>query len=90
MKPVSGAMLLVAAALTSPTLAGAAMGTVPVDVALARYLVVAAISWVLLALAAEWLWTEPPSTAVAGQASPAAGSADDDATLAAGDATEPA
>jgi len=59
MKPVSGAMLLVAALLTSPALAGAVMGAVPVDVALARYLVVAGVCWVLLTIAAEWFWSEP-------------------------------
>lgn len=77
MKPVSGAMLLLAAALTSPTLAGAAMGTVPVDVALGRYLVVAAISWVLLTVAAEWFWSEPVAPATTGQASSTAATADD-------------
>lgn len=59
MKPVSGTMLAVAALLTSPALAGAAAGTMPLDVALARYLVVAGVCWVLLTLAAEWLWSEP-------------------------------
>ena len=63
MRPVSGVMLLVAALLTSPTLAGAVMGAVPVDVALARYLVVAGVCWVLLTIAAEWFWTEPPAPA---------------------------
>lgn len=63
MKPVSGTMLLVAAVLTSPALAGAVMGAVPVDVALARYLVVAGVCWVLLTVAAEWLWSEPTTPA---------------------------
>ena len=63
MKPVSGTMLLVAAILTSPALAGAVMGAVPVDVALARYLVVAGLCWVLLTVAAEWLWSEPQAQA---------------------------
>jgi hypothetical protein len=55
-------MLLVAALLTSPALAGAVMGAVPVDVALMRYLVVAGLCWVLLTMAAEWLWSEPQAT----------------------------
>jgi hypothetical protein len=63
MKPVSGTMLLVAALLTSPALAGAVMGAVPVDVALVRYLVVAGLCWVLLTVAAEWLWSEPAAQA---------------------------
>lgn len=70
MKPVSGVMLLVAALLTSPALAGAAMGAVPVDVALGRYLVVAGVCWVLLTLAAEWLWSEPAAPATAETAAP--------------------
>ncbi|WP_374454295.1 hypothetical protein [Nocardioides sp.] len=65
MKPVSGAMLLVAAVLTSPALAGAVMGAVPVDVALGRYLVVAGVCWVLLTVASEWLWSEPKTPATA-------------------------
>jgi hypothetical protein len=63
MRPVSGTMLLVAAVLTSPALAGAFTGAVPVDVALARYLVVAGVSWVLLTVAYEWFWSEPPARA---------------------------
>jgi hypothetical protein len=63
MKPVSGTMLLVAALLTSPALAGAVMGAVPVDVALVRYLLVAGLCWVLLTVAAVWLWSEPPAQA---------------------------
>lgn len=63
MRPVSGTMLLVAAVLTSPTLAGTFTGAVPVDVALARYLVVAGVSWVLLTVAYEWFWSEPPTRA---------------------------
>ncbi|MDR7252819.1 hypothetical protein J2X46_001804 [Nocardioides sp. BE266] len=64
MKPVSGVMLAVAALLTSPALAAAAEGTMPLDVALARYLVVAGICWVLLTLASEWLWSEPAAAPV--------------------------
>ena len=73
MRPVSGTMLVVAALLTSPALAGAVMGSVPVEVALVRYLVAAGVSWVLLALAADTIWAPsgaapapvqvPPSTA---------------------------
>lgn len=70
MRPVSGTMLLVAAVLTSPALAGAVMGAVPVDVALGRYLVVAGVCWVLLTLAAEWLWSEPTAPATADPAAP--------------------
>lgn len=69
MKPVSGAMLLVAAALTSPALAGAVMGSVPVDVALGRYLVVAGVCWALLTFAAEWLWSESAPSGAPAQAS---------------------
>ncbi len=63
MRPVSGTMLLLAAVLTSPALAGAFTGAVPVDVALTRYLVVAGVSWVLLTVAYEWFWSEPQATA---------------------------
>ena len=59
MRPVSGTMLVVAALLTSPALAGAVMGSVPVEVALVRYLVAAGVSWVLLALAADTIWAPP-------------------------------
>lgn len=75
MKPVSGAMLVIAALLTSPALAAAAEGTMPVDVALARYLVVAGICWVLLTVAAEWLWSEPAAAPAVADA-PAAGGTD--------------
>lgn len=71
MRPVSGAMLLIAALLTSPALAGAATGAMPLDVALMRYLVVAGLCWVLLTVAAEWLWSEPPSPAPVAEKAPA-------------------
>jgi hypothetical protein len=58
-------MLLVAAVLTSPALAGAVMGAVPVDVALGRYLVVAGVCWVLLTVAGEWFWSEPKAPVAA-------------------------
>lgn len=73
MKPLSGTTLAVAALLTSPALAGAAAGTLPLDVALERYLVAAGICWVVLALAAEWLWDEPGAGAQSRGATPAAG-----------------
>lgn len=69
MRPVSGPTLVVAALLTSPALAGAATGTLPLDVALTRYLLVVGLCWVLLAAAAEWLWAEP-SPAATGEPSP--------------------
>jgi hypothetical protein len=52
-------MLLLAALLTSPALAGAVQGALPVEVALTRYLVVAGVCWVLLTVAYDWLWSEP-------------------------------
>lgn len=70
MRPVSGPTLVVAALLTSPALAGAATGALPLDVALTRYLLVVGLCWVLLTAAAEWLWTEP-SPAATGEPSPA-------------------
>jgi hypothetical protein len=69
MRPVSGPTLVVAALLTSPALAGAATGTLPLDVALTRYLLVVGLCWVLLAAAAEWLWAEP-GTVAPGEPSP--------------------
>lgn len=75
MRPVSGTMLVVAALLTSPALAGAVMGSVPVDVALVRYLVAAGVSWVLLALAADTIWSPTVTPAQV----PAPPSADDEA-----------
>jgi hypothetical protein len=71
-------MLLVAALLTSPALAGAVTGAVPYDVALGRYLVAAGVSWGLLTFAAEWIWTEhapalvDPAQAPDGSVDPAA------------------
>lgn len=62
MRPVTGTMLVVAALLTSPALAGAVMGSVPVEVALVRYLVAAGVSWVLLALAADTIWAPSAAT----------------------------
>lgn len=66
MRPVSATTLVVAALLTSPALAGAAMGSMPIDVALGRYLLVAGLCWVLLTAASEWLWSESaPSPSLA-------------------------
>ena len=61
MRPVSGVVLTVAAALTSPALLAAATGTMPLDVALTRYLLAAGLCWVLLSAASDWLWPEPAS-----------------------------
>ncbi|CAM3763408.1 hypothetical protein [Nocardioides zeicaulis] len=72
MRPVSGTMLVVAALLTSPALAGAVMGSVPVDVALVRYLVAAGVSWVLLALAADTFWSPAAPAPVQAPATPSA------------------
>lgn len=69
MRPV---MLLVAALLTSPALAGAVTGEMPLDQALMRYLVVSGLSWLLLTIASEWVWSTPgPSPALAETAAPA-------------------
>jgi len=70
MRPVSGPTLVVAALLTSPALAGAATGALPLDVALTRYLLVVGLCWVLLTAASEWLWGEPEPVAT-GEPSPA-------------------
>ncbi|MBC2932346.1 hypothetical protein [Nocardioides sp. zg-1228] len=79
MKPISGTVLVVAALLTSPALAGAATGAVPLDVALGRYLLVTGLCWVLLTMAAEWLWSEP-QPAVGAEPPPAAAPPDATAT----------
>lgn len=62
MRPVSGAALGAAALVTSPALAAAATGALPVDVALTRYLLAAGLCWVLLAVAEEWWWPTPGRT----------------------------
>ncbi|QBX55225.1 hypothetical protein EXE58_07010 [Nocardioides seonyuensis] len=59
MKPLSGLVLVVAALLTSPALAGAAAGEMAFDVALTRYLLAVGVCWVLLTVASEWFWSEP-------------------------------
>lgn len=79
MRPVTWGMLLLAAVLTAPALAEAARGEMPLDVALVRYLLVAGVSWVMLSIASEWLWT-PSAPAV-----PAPESATESATDAAGE-----
>lgn len=66
MRPVSFAVLAVAALLTSPALGAAATGDLPVDVALTRYLLAAGLCWLLLSVASEWLW---PAAAAAPSAS---------------------
>ncbi len=78
MRPVSGVMLAVAAALTSPALAGAVMGSVPVEVALVRYLVVAGVCWLLLTFASDWLWSPATDDAAAVQGAPVALTVEDD------------
>lgn len=55
-------MLVIAAILTSPALAAAATGAMPLDVALSRYLLVTGLCWVLLTAASEWLWSEAAAT----------------------------
>lgn len=60
MIPFSGWVLLAAALLTSPALwAGLVTGTMALDVALTRYLVVTAGCWVALSLAAGLLGPRP-------------------------------
>ena len=59
MRPVSFAVLALAALLTSPALGAAATGDLPVDVALTRYLLAAGLCWLVLSVASEWLWPEP-------------------------------
>jgi hypothetical protein len=59
MKPMSFAVLAVAALLTSPALGAAATGDLPVDVALTRYLLAAGLCWLVLSVASEWLWPAP-------------------------------
>jgi hypothetical protein len=71
MRPVSFAVLAVAALLTSPALGAAATGDLPVDVALTRYLLAAGLCWLVLSVASEWLWPEPaPATQSPSQPSP--------------------
>lgn len=65
MRPVTWGMLLLAAVLTAPALAEAARGEMPLDVALVRYLLVAGVSWVMLSIASEWLWTPSSPSAPA-------------------------
>jgi hypothetical protein len=69
MKPMSGAVLAVAAVLTSPALVSAALGDFPLDVALTRYLVAVGVCWALLWVAADLVWTTPAPTPAA-QSSP--------------------
>ena len=69
MRPVSGPALVVAALLTAPALADAAAGTLPLDVALTRYLLVVGLCWVLLPAASEWLWVKPGAAATGEPAS---------------------
>lgn len=78
MKPVSGVMLALAAGLTAPALTGAFLGTVPLDVALVRYLVVAGVCWVLLTFASDWLWSPATQDPTTTQPSPVPVSAEDD------------
>jgi hypothetical protein len=74
MRPVSFAVLAVAALLTSPALGAAATGDLPVDVALTRYLLAAGLCWLVLSVASEWLWPapapEPSATQLPSQPSP--------------------
>lgn len=77
MRPVTWGMLLLAAVLTAPALAEAARGEMPLDVALVRYLLVAGVSWVMLSIASEWLWTPSSSSTPSAPAVPAPESAAD-------------
>ena len=53
----SGSVLLVAALLTSPALwSGVVLGTMPLDVALTRYLIATVICSVVLSLVADLIW----------------------------------
>lgn len=87
MRPVSFAVLAVAALLTSPALGAAAIGDLPVDVALTRYLMATGLCWLLLSVASEWLRpaaapapqspsqsSTPPPEAAAGSTPPGAAS----------------
>lgn len=69
MKSMPGIELAAAAVLTAPALFSAALGDLPVDVALTRYLVAVAVCWALLWVAVELLWATPASPATAGGAS---------------------
>lgn len=68
MKPMSGFTLVVAAVLTSPALASAAVGEMAVDIALTRYLLAVGVCWLLLTVASEWFWSEPTAAPVRDEA----------------------
>lgn len=60
MMPLSGWILGLAALLTSPALwSGLVAGTMPIDVALTRYLLTTAACWLVLSVVADLIW---PST----------------------------
>ncbi len=57
MMPLSGWILALAALLTSPALwSGLVAGTMPLDVALTRYLLITAACWVVLSVVADLIW----------------------------------
>jgi hypothetical protein len=90
MRPVSFAVLAVAALLTSPALGAAATGDLPVDVALTRYLLAAGACWLLLSVASEWLWPAPAPASSTSQPPSSPGVTDVTNTAdAAGSAPEP-
>ena len=57
LSPISGVVLLIAAVLASPALWGAFVeGSIPVDAALLRYLIVVGITWACLSVISTFAW----------------------------------
>lgn len=61
MSPLSGGVLSGAAVVASPALWSTVNGTMPLDVAITRYLVALVICWVLISLVAELAFPAPGS-----------------------------
>lgn len=69
MSPLSGVVLGAAAVVASPAFLSVADGSMPLDVALTRYLIAVGICWALLSLVAEFAFPTPgakPARAEAG------------------------
>ena len=61
MSPFSTPVLAAAAVVASPALWSAVDGTLPIDVALTRYLIAVGICWALISVVAEFAFPAPGS-----------------------------
>ena len=76
LNPISGVVLLVAAVVASPALWGAFVeGSIPVDAALTRYLIVVGITWACLSLISSLAWS-PRKPALVQETKPNPGTGD--------------